>query len=59
MTLLDSDDCSESNLHIAPVLVATCVKYQVIVTSNFVLKAPLYYCKETFMTLLLFMPLQI
>jgi riboflavin transporter FmnP len=46
MTVLDSDDYSESDLHIAPVIVATCIKSQVIVTLNFVLKAPLYYCEE-------------
>ena len=59
MTLLDSGDCSESNLHIAPVTVATYIKSQVTVTLNRVLKAPLYYCEETVMTLVLVMPLQI
>jgi hypothetical protein len=53
MTLLDSEDCSESNLHIAPVIVATRITSQVIVTWNVVLKAPLYYCEETVMILVL------
>lgn len=59
MTLLDSDNCSESNLNNAPVVVATCIKSEVIVTLNCVLKAPLYYCEETVMTPVLVMPLQI
>jgi len=59
VTLLDSGNCSESNLHIAPVIVATYIKSQVIVTMNCVLKAPLHYCEETVMTLVLVMSLQI
>jgi hypothetical protein len=62
MTLLDSKDCSESNLHIAPVIVTicfTCFTSQVIVTWNGVLRAPLYYCEETVMTLVFVMPLHI